>query len=104
MDARRSAARIFTIQLAVALALLTPAAAAWAQDEPEAQQADENQAIEEVVVVGRFLSAAESLVTERITVPFSADFLGADVIARAADPDIASARRRVPGLTLVHRL
>ena len=57
--------------------------------------------IEEVVVTGRFLSAAESLAAERITVPFSTDFLGADVIARAGDPDIASALRRVPGLTVV---
>ena len=54
-----------------------------------------------MVVTGRFLSAAESLVAERITVPFSADFLGADVIGRAGDPDIASALRRVPGLTVV---
>ncbi|NNC64878.1 MAG: TonB-dependent receptor [Gammaproteobacteria bacterium] len=89
------------LRQAVTLALLTSAAAVWAQDEPEAQQVDPNQPIEEVVVVGRFLSAAESLVNERITVPFSADFLGADVIARAADPDIASALRRVPGLTVV---
>ena len=89
------------IRQAVAMALLTSATAAWAQVEPVPLLADPNQAIEEVVVVGRFLSAAESLVTERITVPFSADFLGADVIARAADPDIASALRRVPGLTVI---
>jgi outer membrane receptor protein involved in Fe transport len=87
---------------AVALALALPASAAFAQDETtEPQQAGTDQTIEEVVVVGRFLSAAESLVTERITVPFSADFLGADVIARAGDPDIASALRRVPGLTVI---
>ncbi len=61
----------------------------------------ETAKIEEVVVIGRFLSAAEALVAERVTVPFSADFLGADVIARAGDSDIASALRRVPGLTVV---
>jgi outer membrane receptor protein involved in Fe transport len=57
--------------------------------------------IEEVVVVGRLLSAAESLVDERIELPFSADFLGADVITRAGDTEIGSALRRVPGLTLI---
>lgn len=83
------------------LVLLFSAAAARAQEQPEVQQADPNQVVEEVIAVGRFLSAAESLVTERITVPFSADFLGSDVIARAGDPDIAAALRRVPGLTVV---
>jgi len=89
------------LRQAVTLALLSSASTAWAQVEPAPLLADPNQPIEEVVVVGRFLSAAESLVTERITVPFSADFLGADVIARAADPDIASALRRVPGITVI---
>ena len=73
----------------------------WAQEEAAENEDDSQSAIEEVVVVGRFLSAAEALVAERITVPFSADFLGADVIARAGDTDIASALRRVPGLTVV---
>jgi len=90
---------------AIALALTLPTTVVLAQQEPgqqpEAQESSESQAIEEVVVVGRLLSAAESLVTERITVPFSADFLGSDVIARAGDPDIASALRRVPGLTVI---
>jgi outer membrane receptor protein involved in Fe transport len=87
------------LRRAVALALAIPASVAMAQE--GARQTDAPQEVEEVVVVGRLLSAAESLVTERITVPFSADFLGADVIARAGDPDIASALRRVPGLTVV---
>ena len=72
-----------------------------AQEETAGQEGDAQPEVEEVVVVGRFLSAAESLVAERITVPFSADFLGAEVIARAGDSDIASALRRVPGLTVV---
>ena len=73
----------------------------WAQEQEAAETAEPEGVIEEVVAVGRFLSAAESLVMERITVPFSADFLGSDVIARAGDTDIASALRRVPGLTVV---
>lgn len=57
--------------------------------------------IEEVFAVGRLQSAAESLTEERLRLPVSADFLGTDVMARAGDPDIGSALRRVPGLTLI---
>lgn len=82
--------------LAAAVAAVLAMGNAYAQDEePPAA------AIEEVVAVGRFLSAAESLSAERLDLPVSADFLGADVIARAGDPDIASALRRVPGITLI---
>ena len=88
-----------------ALALLFPLSIGSTQEtgeqsedgQPAAQAGD----IEEVVVVGRLLSAAESLVDERIELPFSADFLGAEVITRAGDTNIAAALRRVPGLTLI---
>ena len=73
----------------------------FGQQEQENQQVVQNEVIEEVVTTARFLSAAESLTVERLTVPFSADFLSAEVIARAGDSDIASALRRVPGLTVV---
>ena len=69
--------------------------------DPEATAAQQQESIEEVVVVGRLLSAAESLTDERIELPFSADFLGAEVIARAGDTNIGAALRRVPGITLV---
>src|SRR5690606_274927 len=58
-------------------------------------------AMEEVFAVGRLQSVAESLTEERLRLPVSADFLGTEVMARAGDPDIGSALRRVPGLTLV---
>jgi len=83
--------------LGFAIASVLAAEAARAQEE----QAQQSGAIEEVVAVGRLATAAESLTAERIALPVSADFLGADVIARAGDPDIASALRRVPGLTLI---
>lgn len=85
-----------SIAFAVSAALL--GATASAQD---AQEADQNGEIEEVVAVYRLLSAAESLTNERINLPFSADFLGAEAMTRAGDPNIAAALRRVPGLTLV---
>ena len=88
--------RYKSLALAVSAALI--GAAATAQ---EVQQADQGGEIEEVIAVYRLLSQAESLTNERVNLPFSADFLGAEVMSRTADPDIASALRRVPGLTLV---
>ena len=61
----------------------------FGQQEQENQQVVQNEVIEEVVVSARFLSAAESLTVERLTVPFSADFLSAEVIARAGDSDLS---------------
>ena len=85
-------------RLAAAVSGVLMGTAAFAQEQ---QQADQGGEIEEVIATYRLLSAAESLTTERINLPFSADFLGADVMDRAGDPDIAAALRRVPGLTLV---
>jgi outer membrane receptor protein involved in Fe transport len=83
-----------TSALALAISCVLAVETGRAQDEPPA-------GIEEVLAVGRLQSAAESLTMERMTLPVSADFLGAEAIARAGDPDIASALRRVPGLTLI---
>lgn len=61
----------------------------------------EDESIEEVVVTGRFISASESLVNERLNDAFAADLLGAGAIARLGDSTVAAALRRIPGLTLV---
>ncbi len=75
-------------------------------DEPVAPPAVEPPAIEveaidEVVVTGRFISASQELVNERMNDAFATDLLGADTISRLGDSTVASALRRVPGLTLV---
>ena len=57
--------------------------------------------IEEVVVMGRFISSSQSLVNERMADAFSTDLLGSDTISRLGDSTVAAALRRVPGLTLV---
>ena len=57
--------------------------------------------LEEVVVVGRLQSVAASLTDERLELPYSADFLGFEAIARAGDSTIGAALRRVTGVTLV---
>ena len=64
---------------------------------PEAEES----AIEEVVVTGRFISASQQLVNERMSDAFAVDLLGADTISRLGDSTVGAALRRVPGLTLV---
>ena len=57
--------------------------------------------IEEVVVLGRFISSSQQVVNERMNDAFATDLLSADTISRLGDSTVASALRRVPGLTLV---
>jgi len=67
-----------------------------------AQQADEEEAIEEVVATGtRLKGTATAVLEERKNQAFVADILGAEQISRTGDGDAASALRRVTGLTLV---
>lgn len=58
-------------------------------------------AIEEVVVLGRYRSASQQLLDERLNDDSVSDVLGADTISRLGDSTVASALRRVPGLSLV---
>ena len=57
--------------------------------------------IEEVVVLGRYRSASQQLLDERLNDDSVSDVLGADTISRLGDSTVASALRRVPGLSLV---
>lgn len=56
---------------------------------------------EEVVVLGRSLSASESLVEERLADPSVVDAISAEAISRLGDSTVAASLRRVPGLSLV---
>lgn len=97
------------LSAAVALATLT---GAWAQPQEEdgasavgeeapplLARADPN-AIEEIVVLGRFKAAATDIVSERIDSDVPVDMLDAEGISRVGDSDVAQALRRVPGLTV----
>lgn len=64
-----------------------------------AQEADDS--IEEIIATGRFVDSSQQLVNERMNDAFAADLLGEDTISRLGDSTVASALRRVPGLTLV---
>ena len=75
------------------------AAAQEADAAAPAALADPN-VIEEMVVLGRFKSAATDIVSERIDSDVPLDLLDAEAISRAGDGDVAQALRRLPGLTL----
>ncbi len=70
---------------------------------PELPVADgeTGEGIEEVVVLGRYRSASAQLLDERLNDDSVSDVLGADTISRLGDSNVASALRRVPGLSLV---
>ena len=90
------------LPLAIAAAVsLTVVPVGFAQDADRDNDQAEDEAVEEVVVVGRFLSSSQQLVNERMTDAFATDLLGADTISRLGDSTVANALRRVPGLTLV---
>ncbi len=91
------------IVLAIALAHGT----VFAQEEapaiapPTIEDPEGEDGIEEVVVLGRFISGSQQLVNERMNDAFATDLLGAETISRLGDSTVGSALRRVPGLTLV---
>lgn len=67
-----------------------------------AQEADDQEVIEEVVATGtRLKGTATAVMEERKNQAFVADIMGAEQISRTGDSDAASALRRVTGLTLV---
>ena len=102
-----------TTHLAHLVALLATAATtgfalpAVAQDDVQAptpsppEPAVEDEEIEEVIVTGRYKAAATDIVSERLESSVPVDMLDAALIARVGDSNVASALRRLPGVTLV---
>jgi TonB-dependent receptor len=102
------------LPLCLAVSVVCGTAAAQSDDEVSAQpeiapppgdvavEGDASAAkVEEVVVLGRFISSSEALVNERMNDAFATDLLGAETIGRLGDSTVGAALRRVPGLTLV---
>lgn len=85
-----------TVHLTVAMLLSGTAAFGQEKSKPVI---DPN--IEEVVVLGRLRSVAESLQDERMNEEVVTDVLGAEMISRMGDSTVALALRRVSGLSLV---
>jgi len=87
------------LALAVAAAPLVSAGAS-AQEGVAKPQADMG-AIEEVVIVARLKSSAEDVVFERLEHEAVTDLLSSELIGRIGDSNVATALRRVPGVTLI---
>lgn len=87
-----------TLALAVAAVLGSWQVQAAAQEEEPVQP---DGGIEQVVVTGRYLSASQRLVDERLNDASVVDMLGSDAIGRLGDSSVAAALRRIPGLSLV---
>lgn len=63
--------------------------------------ASPNIEIEEIVVTARLKDTTQAIIRERMEQAYSAEILGVEQITKAGDSNIASALRRVTGLTLV---
>ncbi|MGB2315227.1 MAG: TonB-dependent receptor plug domain-containing protein, partial [Porticoccaceae bacterium] len=57
--------------------------------------------LEEVVVFAKLKSAADDVIVERLETDVVADIIDAETIGRIGDSNVASALRRVPGVTLI---
>lgn len=86
--------------LALAVAAAPFASVGVSAEDGTAPKADVG-AIEEVVIVARLKSAAEDVIFERLEHEAVTDLLSSELIGRIGDSNVASALRRVPGVTLV---
>ena len=91
--------KLTPLAFAVGAALGLAQGTAMGQESEDEVQAPE---IEEVVVVGRAVSATQELINERLADANVVDTLGAETIARLGDSTVGGVLRRLPGLTLVN--
>lgn len=102
-----SIARSCKVLVIVSLLVSTTSLSAQDADEDASQEPEEEvhqanpSAIEEVKVLGRYISGAVDVIRERIERDTPVDLLDAESISRVGDSDAAAALRRLPGLTLV---
>jgi len=89
------------LALAIAAAPLWQAGIASAQELEIAVPQVDLGAIEEVVIVARLKSSAANVVFERLEHEAVTDLMSAELIGRIGDSNVATALRRVPGVTLV---
>lgn len=85
--------------VAIAIAAVLGSWQAPAQENEPAPAPDGT--VEQVVVTGRYLSASQRLIDERLNDASVIDMLGSDTIGRLGDSSVAAALRRIPGLSLV---
>ena len=103
-----SIARLCKVLVLVSLLVSSTVLSAQEEADEEASQDSEDEVhqanpsdIEEVKVLGRYISGAVDVVRERLNRDTPVDLLDAASISRVGDSDAAAALRRLPGLTLV---
>jgi TonB-dependent receptor len=96
--------------IAITLAGLGMSQAAIAQEKTDETNSDSTQVtlpaieapvVEEMLILGRQQSAAQSVMTERLEQPFAADLMSDVQIGRTGDTNVALALTRVTGVTLL---
>jgi len=80
---------------------LFPKSSLALEEENQGQNARSSNSVEEVVVVGRFLNAAQQLLNERRDSDSVVDVLDSESISRLGDSTVAGAMRRITGVSLV---
>lgn len=92
-----------TYTAAILGSVLAGSSLALAQDPtpPQTPAIEYEAPIEEVTVTGRYLSASQQVLNERITDASVSDLLDAETMTRLGDSTVGAALRRVPGITLV---
>ena len=93
----RSMIRSFAIPATILLVGMSATATALAAE----GEIVEAPAIEEVVVVGKFLNVAQQLLNERREEDSVIDVLDTESISRLGDSTVANAMRRMTGVSLV---
>ncbi len=94
--------KLFIAISAASFSLLSTGAIAQEKTEQPAQSdsAIEAPVIDEMLVIGRQQTSAQTISQERIEDPFAADLMSADQIARTGDSNVAIALTRITGVTL----
>jgi TonB-dependent receptor len=87
---------------ATAMGSLVQTGAQAQEQQPAPADAEAPAVMEEVEVVGRQRSAADSLLQERIQAPVVSDLISREQIVRVGDTTVSLALRRLPGVTLVN--
>ena len=92
--------RLMALSAAVAAAI---GQSAWAQesDTVSDDQSTSQPPLEEVITIGRYLSASQQVANERLNDSAIVDTMGAEFISRLGDSTVAASLRRMPGLSLV---
>lgn len=98
MKGNRRRTRHLTPALALGAASMALQGGVVAAEDAAAEQS--TGPIEEVVVIGRYRSAATDVVSERIDSEVAIDLLDAESISRLGDSTVAAALRRVTGVTV----